>query len=308
MLFRSFPIFGNGGLPPSLIHSFTGTKIFSEFLIDGGYYPEGGMQELPNAFVNFIKQNNGNILFNSKINKIIINNNTITGVKIENRSIIFSKYVISACDGMQTFRTLIGKKYINNNILKKLRSMIPSLSTFILYIGIDRPFKNLPAPGTNIWHLSYYDLEKMYYHTKRADFNKVGGYMFRLSPDKKTILAFFHAPFKNTSFWQQNKEKTTHDFLNRIEKLIPELRKHIAYIDAATPQTLYRYTMNYKGADYGWEPTLSQLFHFDFQDYSLIKGFYLTGHWTAKTHGIPGVSYLGRNTAKLILRQEKINI
>ncbi len=132
--------------------------------------------------------------------------------------------------------------------------------------------------------------------------------MLRVSPDQKTMLAFFHAPFKTSAFWRLNKKRLAQDFLTRIEQLIPDLKKHITYLDAASPQTLYKYTLNYKGADYGWAPLLSQLFDPDLRQTTLIRGFYLTGHWTAQTHGIPGVAYLGYNTAKLILKHELIAI
>src|SRR6266508_4248411 len=45
----SFPVLGNGGLPPSQISSFTAIKIYTEFLLDGGYYPQGSMQSLSDA-------------------------------------------------------------------------------------------------------------------------------------------------------------------------------------------------------------------------------------------------------------------
>ncbi len=50
----NFPVAGNGGLPPSQMSAFTGIKIFNEFLIDGGYYPEGGIQKLPDALTDIL--------------------------------------------------------------------------------------------------------------------------------------------------------------------------------------------------------------------------------------------------------------
>ncbi len=304
----SFPILGNGGLPPSLMHAFTGTRIFSEFLIDGGYYPEGGIQKLPDAFADFINSNKGKIIYKKLVTGILHKNRTVTGVKLADNEIFTSKYVVSACDATQTFKNLLGEKVVGKRLLEKLANMTPSTSTFILYLGIDKSFKGLPRPGTNIWYLPYYDLESIYNFTNLCDFSKAGGYMLRVSPDQKTMLAFFHAPFKTSAFWRLNKKRLAQDFLTRIEQLIPDLKKHITYLDAASPQTLYKYTLNYKGADYGWAPLLSQLFDPDLRQTTLIRGFYLTGHWTAQTHGIPGVAYLGYNTAKLILKHELIAI
>lgn len=304
----SYPVFGYGGLPPSLMHAFTGTKIFNEFMIDGGYYLEGGMQSLPNACDQIIRQNNGALLYRCLVDKILCKNNIAVGVKLITGESYTSKYVVSACDITQTFKTFLADETADNiQITDKLKKMTPSLSTFILYIGIDKPFNGLPQEGTNIWCLPCYDLDKMFNYITLGDLNSFGGgYMFRVSPDVKTILAFLATPFKTESFWKQNKNKIAEDFLNRIDKHIPNLKKHIVYFDAATPYTLYRYTLNYKGANYGWAPLQTQLFDPDFGQKSFIKGLYITGHWTAQTHGIPGVAYLGYNTAKLILRREHI--
>ena len=48
----------------------------------------------------------------------------------------------------QTFKTFLGKNTIGNPLSDTLKTMTPSVSTFILYIGIDKPFKGLPLPGT----------------------------------------------------------------------------------------------------------------------------------------------------------------
>ncbi len=281
--------------------------IFNEFLIDGGYYPNGGIQELPDAFADFINRHKGKIIYRKLVAGILHKNRTATGVKLADNEIFTSRYVVSACDATQTFKNLLGEKVVDKRLLEKLANATPSTSTFILYIGIDKPFKGLPRPGANIWYLPYYDLEGIYNFTNLCNFSKAGGYMLRVSPDQKTILAFFHAPFKTSKFWRLNKKRLAQDFLTRIEQLIPDLKKHIVYLDAASPQTLYKYTLNYKGADYGWSPLLSQLFDPDLRQNALIGNFYLTGHWTAQTHGIPGVAYLGYNTAKLILKREMIN-
>jgi phytoene dehydrogenase-like protein len=302
----AFPVFGNGGLPPSLMHAFSGSKIFSEFIIDGGYYPEGGIQNLPNALDNIIKQNNGKILYKRTIKKILVKNNSVTGVKLDNNETLISKYVISACDMTQTFKNLLGKKIIGNHVISKFKKMIPSISTFIIYIGISKPFEGLPLPGTNTWYLPHYNLDEIYSDILKCNFKKADMFMLRVSPDERTILAFIGAPFKTKSFWKLNKKQLAEEFLKRVGRFIPNLKKHIAYFDAATPQTLYRYTLNYKGAAFGWAKMPSQTFDPIFSKTTSINGLYLTGHWTSIAFGMPGTCYSGYDTAKRILRKEKI--
>lgn len=301
----AFPVFGNGGLPPSLMHAFSGSKIFSEFVIDGGYYPEGGIQKLPNALDSIIKQNQGTILYRTLVKEILVSNNSVTGVQLENNETLFSKYVISACDMVQTYTALLKKTINDNQMIERLGNMVPSISTFILYIGISKPFDGLPPPGTNTWYLPHYDLDDIYNQIQKCDLGKAGMYMFRVSPDQKTLLAFVGAPFQNHFFWKENKKKIAEDFLNRIETLIPNIKKNIVYFDAATPQTLYRYTLNSQGAAFGWAKTTSQTYDALYSKTTDINGLYLTGHWTSIAFGMPGTCYAGHDTAKRILRKRE---
>jgi phytoene dehydrogenase-like protein len=130
--------------------------------------------------------------------------------------------------------------------------------------------------------------------------------MLRVAPDKKTILAFFGAPFKTNLFWKEHKRRVADQFLNNIESFIPGLKKNITYYDAATPSTLYRYTLNYQGAAFGWAKMPSQIFNTSLSKTILINGLYMTGHWTSIAFGMPGTCYSGYETAKRILRKEKV--
>jgi len=301
----AFPVFGSGGLPHTLMDAFIGTKIFSEFILDGGYYPEGGIQSLPNAMAQVIQQHNGEILYSRLAKKILCKNNNIIGIELDSKELFFSKYVVAACDITQTFKKLIGSDLVDKKTISYLNHMTPSISTFILYIGIDRPFNELPEAGTNIWYLPHYNLDEIYQQMQKCNFDKTG-YLLRVSPNKKTILAFFGAPFKTSLFWKQNKRKIAEDFLQRIEKVIPNLKKHIVFFDAATPRTFYKYTLNHKGAAFGWAKIPSQAFDPALSKTTFINGLYLTGHWTSIAFGMPGTCYSGLDTAKRILRKERV--
>ncbi len=300
----SFPLLGNGALPPSLMSAFAGSKIFTEFLLDGGYYPDGGMQILPDVLAATFKKLGGKLWLSSPVKKINVTENKISGILIDNTQFIPAKCVISNCDASQTFLKLLDKNVVNERVLHTVNTMSPSLSMFVLYLGIDEYSKSLPQPGTNVWFLPHYDIEKMYLLAKSRNAKNMDEFMLRVSPDKRTILAFVNASFKNKHYWKTNKQKFTESLLKKIEKqFASELTGHIVYVDAATPYTLYRYTLNYNGAAYGWACMPSQFADPNFKKPSFVDGLYLTGHWTTYVQGIPGVVYGGYDTAKTILRK-----
>ncbi len=301
----SFPLFGNGGLPPSLMSAFIGAKIFKEFLLDGGYHTEGGMQALPNALAERFKEFGGDLRLSTAVKKITVKDDEATGVVLEREEFIPSRYVVSNSDARQTFLTLLGKNVVGRNFSKKITNMVPSLSTFITYLGLDKSAVLLPDPGINHWYLSQYNLHKTYLSIRKGDFGDVGRYLVHVSPDKTTVLAFMNAPFKSKKYWDSNRNKLSDILIKSIEKhTFPDLSKYIVHKVTATPHTLYRYTSNYAGSAYGWESTPSQLADPDFRKPSFMRNLYLTGHWTTRGLGIPGVVYLGYDTAKMILRRK----
>jgi phytoene dehydrogenase-like protein len=303
----SFPLFGNGALPPSLMSAFIGAKIFKEYLLDGGYYPEDSMQALPDALTEIFADAGGELRLSCPVMKIRVKDRQVEGVVTDKSDFIPARYVISNCDARQTFFKLLGQDEISNDFSTEINKMVTSLSIFILYLGVNEHFIGLPDPGANLWFMRHYNLDKAYLSAKHGDFNDIGGYLIHVSPDQKSVLAFMNAPFKNKTYWMSHKEKMSDFFLKMVEtEAIPHLSENIKYKEAATPYTLYRYTLNTDGAAYGWACMPSQFAIPDVRKPSFIRGLYLTGHWTTQGLGIPGVVYVGYDTAMTLLRKNKI--
>ena len=90
-------------------------------------------------------------------------------------------------------------------------------------------------------------------------------------------------------------------FINYLEKFVPEIQDHIEVIDAATPKTLYRYTLNSKGAAYGWAVTVDQTWSNRLSHTTPFKNLFLAGHWTNPGPGICAVVSSGWRVANMIL-------
>ena len=305
----SFPLLAMGGLPPSLMSAFMGAKFYSEFFLDGGYYPIGSMQVLSDTLAERFKEFGGELLLSSAVKKIRVKDNSVTGIVVENDDFIPSKLVVSNCDARQTFLRLLGKGKIEREFHGEIKKMVPSISNFIAYLGINKQFNPPQPPGSAVFFSQHYDLDKAYRSAQKSDIDGYDGHTFRISHDKSTIYAIIPATFKSRNFWSNNKTRFLESLIDKIEKsTIPGLSGHIVYKEAATPYTLYRYTLNYKGASYGWASTPSQLAVPGLKRPPSIKGLYLTGHWTTLGVGISGVIYVSHDTSKLILRKGSSNL
>jgi phytoene dehydrogenase-like protein len=303
----SIPLLAVGGLPPSRMSAFIGVKLYSEFLIDGGYYPKGGMQILSDTLADALRVMGGELRLSCLAKKIKIKNNRIEGVNLEKGGFTRAKYIVSNCDARQTFLKLIGKNKLPEDFCITLKDLVPSISNFVLYAGMDQSFDPPLNKGAAIFYSDHYDMDKAYLAAQKGDIEKYGGYALRIADNRSTLNAIIPMPYKSKKHWQKNKHKLLNNLLNRImQSSLPNLTQHVVYTEGASPATLYRYTLNYKGASYGWAGTTTQLALPDFKKPSFFKGLYLTGHWTTLGIGISGVAYVGYDTARLILRKEKI--
>ena len=302
----ALPVLGNVGLPASLASALTAVTIYKEFIYDGGNYPEGGMQELPDLLKIRFEEYGGEILLTKTVKKITMNDGQVSGVQLKNNTRFSAKYVISNADTRHTFLDMIDGTE-DEVLADNLNNLTPALSMFILYLGVGPDYKGFPTTFSNIWNMPDYDVEGMYRKAVRGDIENSDWFLLRASKEQKTLLMLVNAAFRTKDFWKENKGRLTDLFIQKVEQVLPGFSDHIVFKDAATPHTLYRYTFNYKGSAYGWAGMPSQFGVRGLSQTTSIKNLYLTGHWTTTAQGISGVSYLGRSTARMILTKEKYN-
>lgn len=301
----SFLAFGNLGLPPSQLSAFTAVKFYKQFIFDGGYYPGSQIQDFPDTLAEIFKEYGGNLVLSKKVNRILIKDGTAKGIQLNNDQSVLAKHVVSNCDTIQTYFNLLGSEYIDTDLENLLNNLVPSTSFFVLYLGIDDNLRSPAEAGTNLWYLSDYNLDRVYTMSQSGNPEDIKWFMSRIMPNKQSVLCFTNAPFQDREYWRLHKEKYRDIFIKKVERLMPDLSAHILFKDAATPYTLYRWTLNYRGAAYGWAGMPSQFAVPEISKKAFIQNLYLTGHWTTLAQGIPGVVYLGRDTADIILKREK---
>ena len=299
----SFPILGNGGLPSSLISAFTATILYTEFYLDGGYYPDGGMQALPDALADRFIELGGELRLSCGAKKINVEYHKVTGVVIGDSEAVSAKYVISCCDAWQTFLKLITSKAVNKTFLNTIRKLQPSPSFFIAYLGTHGSTLPSLAPGASVWVMPDYSIEALYGYIRDKAVDSASAFMLRVPPDNKSFKRSSSRLIKASNIGTIINVKSWRALLRESSGFSRGLSGHIQYQEAATPHTLYRYTLNYKGAAYGWASMPSQLFTQGLMQKTPIENLYLAGHWTTQTQGISGAAYIGNETAKLILRR-----
>lgn len=297
----SIPVLGNAGLPASRISAFVALRLYQEFILDGGYYPLGGMQSMADLLAMEFQRLGGTLLLSSPITKILLYDGGVAGVKVKQDSIIHSEIIVANCDVSYVFSQLLSEQN-----LKKITicdEMKPSLSMFIIYSGLDANIAEISQDmRSTVWVFFSYDIEKIYHGIENNNLlENIEWFLFHGSPDGRGFTIATLASFQNKEYWERNKSRFYDSLLSKIETLMPGISGHIRLKVITTPETIYNWTSNYRGAVYGWEKSSEQFLVPYLSKFSAISGLYLSGHWTTSSFGISGVAHNGRTTARRIL-------
>ena len=297
------------GLPPSQVSFVYWSTMLIGYMVDGSYYCKGGFQQLANTLVKGLQRYNGSIQYKANVEKIIIENKQVAGVLVNNQRINTST-VVSNADFKQTVYNMVGEQHFPSLYLQRAQKMQHSLSIFTVYIATD-----LALDALGIEHESFcyqdFDHDKNFKRTQQGDISWVSFTIPTLvdptlAPKGEHIIMLTTLlPFQAADKWKEQKPKVIQTMLDIAAKSIPQLERHILYIEGGSPATMQRYTQNYQGAAYGWDVTPAQVGMARIQNKTPIKGLYLSGHWASPGGGVYGVSVSGVQTVQKILGIEK---
>lgn len=301
------------GLPPKDLSGLAALAYYKGSILDGGHHPIGGAQAFSNVFSDHFVKCGGTIFLNKKVEKILVENKYVKGILLDNGQIIRSKYIIANCDASQLYSQLIDKPVLERGFVKKIESLIPSASNFIVYLGLNKSLRDVVPVCSNLWRFPYYSFDEGSVDITKD--SREDGFVHvalsslhdrNMAPEGcESIILFAAATLQNEEYWKKNKERFMDVMIKRAEKLIPGLSKCIKIKLPATPLTLYRYTLNRAGAYRGWEITPNQTKATLVNQHAPIENLYLAGHWITTPVGNGGVSMVansGKMAAKAIIR------
>ncbi len=270
---------------------------------------EGNVEQLPLKMGDVFKKMGGEILTGREVDQILTEGRRAIGVKLKDGQEMTGKAVISNIDARSTFSDLIGEDRIPSGFRSKLKGMKPSLSYFILYLGIEGGLDELSVSNNEVFFED--DLQKEYralYENRIPE--KAPFYLLapsKVNPShapkgKSTLCLSMKAPFHFSPDWNRSvKDELSRRLINRASEFIPDLEKRIMVKVETTPKTIEQWTRNLWGAAYGWAQIPRQSGIYRLPRTTPIPDLYLTGHWTSPGGGIAGVVASGELTAETVL-------
>jgi len=293
-----------------------GVMVFLAFALGGkSFRPDGGAQKVSDALAQAVEANGGEIRYSSKVQRILAHGGRVTGVELADGTTIESPYVVSGVDAHQMYYQLLDPALMPADFKAKLDSYPISPTSVTVSVVTDIDPSSFGFDDTDVFVTSSPKMEKLF------SLNDPGNGVFHIGfPPYRTVDAkagvhgiqvVSYASFDYNNNWLTGpgfqrgeayralKSQYADKLLEQVERLIPGLRDHALFLDVATPITMYRYTLNYQGAQNGW--SYSRVENWD-KEVPFVGGLYHVGHWTGPS-GIHGGLNSGYTAAQLIIHK-----
>jgi prolycopene isomerase len=301
-------------LPPEEISVVGMAGIEMSYFSHGVSCLEGKVEQFPLQLKEAFERFGGELLLGEEILRIAIEGKKATGVMLGSGQEIKGGVIVSNIDARTTFMHLIGEDFLPSGFQSKLKRMRPSLSYYILYLGIDGDLSELSVSNNEVFPddrvFREYQMLKENQIPEEAPFYLLAPSKVNPShaPEgKSTLCLSMKAPYHFSPLWDENvKDHLSERLIAKASAFIPHLEERIEVKVETTPRTIEQWTGNRLGAAYGWALIPGQSGIHRLNRTTPISNLYLTGHWTSPGGGISGVVASGELTAEVILNRREL--
>jgi phytoene dehydrogenase-like protein len=315
-------LWGYYGLPPSRLSGFYYAVATGGYLTNGSYYIKDRSQRLSTALAEAIQAAGGSLLYETAAEQVLLKNGAVAGVAVAGGRVLPARAVVSNASALTLFTKMLPPASVPPDYLKKIQSYRPSISSFIVWLGLNQPLRGtIPgystALGSNLSPEKAYelalqgDIENTAYNLTLYD-NLYEGYSAAGTSTLTIVTLCGYAPWQRfeadyragrKTDYHNEKERWTTVLIERAEKdLIPGLAGMIEVKEAATPLTNWRFTGNPQGAIYGFEQSMDNAYMNRISNKTPVPGLYLAGAWGNPGGGYAGVLRSGQLTFEQMMR------
>jgi len=273
-------------------------------------WPKGGSLAFARAIEKRYRSLGGDIEYNSKVTKVIVEDDKAVGVRLADGREQRADIVISAADGHSTIFELSGE-YADDRIRAYYNSP-PDYSEMTLHVsyGVSRDMTGEP-------HSLVYFLETpvrlMDREVDRLDV-EIFSFDPALAPAGKTVVkvmlgsrySYWKELSRDRPRYEEEKARIADTIIGLLDERFPGIAAQVEVADVATPLTTERYTGNFRGLP-PWMPGgagLATMFRGLTRRLPGLRSFYMAGQWAEGLFGISTAAISGRRAVQTICREE----
>ncbi len=272
----------------------------------GVHFAMGGTGALVQGMLRLFTELGGTLRLNARVEQLLVENGEARGVRLTSGEELPADVVVSNADVANFYKKAVPKTVRKTWTDARLDRMRYSMGLFLIYFGTDRTYPDLAHHSIVLTERYRELLEDIFRHKILADDFSL--YLHAPTRTDPTLAPpgcecfYVLSPVPNLggkTDWENVKERYADAILESLEKLCPDLRKHIISQMIWTPLDFERQLDAHVGSAFQFEPILTQSAWFRPHNVSEdVKNFFLVGAGTHPGAGLPGVL----SSAKLLER------
>ncbi len=264
----------------------------------GVHFPIGGTGALVRGLVDLVEGQGGKIRYGVTVDRILVDDRRVSGVRLENGEVVPAEVVVSNADSAYTYRRLLAPEHRTRWTDRRLASSRYSMSLFVWYFGTKKSYSDVPH-HTILLGPRYRELLDDIFE-KHVLAEDVSLYLHRPTATDPNLAppgcdAFYvlsPVPHLDARVdWKKRAEPYRAAIMAHLERTImPGLSKEIVTTKTMDPTHFRDELLSERGAAFGLEPVLTQSAYFRPHNKSEeVEGLYLVGAGTHPGAGVPGV-------------------
>lgn len=326
---------GDYAAPPSQVPVVVHAGVMHHYLRGGAYYPRGGGQVLAANLVDVITAHGGVVRTAARVARVLVEDGAAAGVRMADGEEIRARVVVSNADYRRTMLDLVGREHLRPRTVRSVEQSRMALPLFSVYLGLDVDLREHLA-NSSYWIYPDAEIEASYAAAGAGQLSERPPVFLtsattkdpgnpRASPPGHSTLELMGIAPADRAFWAVDgdpaedgpghplepaylarKDELAERLIAIASTVVPDLRRHIVWREAATPITHERYTLATGGACYGLASTRDQIGPRRPGVRTEIDGLYLTGSSTVWGHGVVGTTLGGIGTAGTVLGRDLV--
>ena len=281
----------------------------------GIYHVAGGLNRISAAMAEVIKESGGSVHTDSPVQSLIIENDSVKGVKLVSGEEVRSDEVIVNADFAHAMTHLVEPGQLRKYDHEQLAKREYSCSTFMLYLGLDKVYdiphhsivfaKDYHTNISNIFSNKKLS-EDFSFYVQNASVSDAS-----LAPaGKSTLYVLVPMPNNDSGLdWSSHCEKVREQVLDMLGARLglTDIREHIECEKIITPETWESDEHIYKGATFSLSHKFSQMLYWrPHNRFEELDNCYLVGGGTHPGSGLPTIYESARISSNLISRKHRI--
>jgi phytoene dehydrogenase-like protein len=232
--------------------------VFSNFMSKGVYTFEGGTDLLISLMEEELKKNGVDIAMRSKVDRIEIENNRVSGVTINGQT-IGAKAVVSNANLKGTILNLVGREHFSPDFFEQCDAVRLNNSSTQVYMGLKPGESFDPDVCGDLLFTSTAPEFRTDMLLSRDITSRTYSFYYpetRPGHDRYYMVASTNANYDDWASLTQDeyvasKAALIEETLDAAEKYVPGIREKLDMAEAATPVTFERYTGHIAGSSFG---------------------------------------------------------